>query len=77
MEPKLEDILRQGYAIEHDEYALGTSCVAAPIFAHTGYVPAAVTITGPTVRIRPKVLDLIPKIKKVYSFFQADKNSAV
>ena len=64
LEPKLEVIRRQGYAVEHDEYALGTSCVAAPIFAHTGYVPAAVTITGPTVRIKPKVLDLIPKVKK-------------
>jgi len=65
LKPKIEDILSQGYAVEHEEYALGTSCVAAPIFDHTGSVQASVTITGPTVRIKPKVFDLIPKVKNV------------
>jgi DNA-binding IclR family transcriptional regulator len=65
LEPKLEEILQQGYAVEHEEYGLGISCVAAPIFDHTGSVPASVTITGPTARLRPKVFDLIPKVKKV------------
>ena len=64
LEPKLEEILHQGYAVEHEEYALGISCVAAPIFDHTGCVQASVTITGPTVRIRPKVFDFIPKARK-------------
>jgi len=63
LKPKLEDIQLQGYAVEHEEYALGTSCVAAPIFDHTGSVQASVTITGPTVRIKPMVFDLIPKVK--------------
>jgi IclR family transcriptional regulator, KDG regulon repressor len=61
LEPKLEEILHQGYAIEHEEYCPGLSCVAAPIFDHTGQVSAAVTITGPTARIQPKVSDFIPK----------------
>jgi len=64
LKPEIEDILHQGYAVEHEEYALGTSCVAAPIFDHTGSVQALVTITGPTVHIKPKVLDLIPLVKK-------------
>ena len=64
LKPRFEDIQRQGYAVEHEEYTLGTSCVAAPIFDYTGSVQASVTITGPTVRIKPKVSDLIPKVKK-------------
>jgi len=63
LKPKFEDIQRQGYAVEHEEYAIGTSCVAAPIFDHTSSVQAAMTITGPTVRIKPKALDLIPLVK--------------
>jgi len=64
LEPKLSKIVRQGYAVEHEEYGLGISCVAAPIFDHTGCVPAAVTITGPTIRIKPNIFEFIPKVKK-------------
>jgi DNA-binding IclR family transcriptional regulator len=71
LEAKLQEILRQGYEVEHEEYDLGISCVAAPIFDHTGNVPASVTITGPTVRIRPKVLDLIPKVKNAGEYISA------
>jgi DNA-binding IclR family transcriptional regulator len=64
LEPELEKISNQGYAIEHEEYGIGISCVAAPIFGHTGNVTAAVTITGPTARIKPSVVRLIPKVRK-------------
>ncbi len=64
LEPKLDKIFRKGYAVENEEYGLGISCVAAPIFDHTGCVPAAVTITGPTIRIKPNIFDFIPKVKK-------------
>jgi DNA-binding IclR family transcriptional regulator len=64
LEPELEKILNQGYAFEHGEYGIGISCVAAPIFNHTGHVNAALTITGPTARIKPCVAKLIPKVRK-------------
>ena len=64
LKPELEKIFNQGYAIEHEEYGIGISCVAAPIFNHSGYVNAALTITGPTARIKPNVNELIPKVRK-------------
>ncbi|MCF8069018.1 MAG: IclR family transcriptional regulator [Desulfobacterales bacterium] len=64
LESMLAEILHQGHAVEHEEYGIGISGVAAPIFDHMGCVSASVTITGATARMRPKVFDLIQKVKK-------------
>lgn len=72
LKPELEKILKQGYATEHEEYGIGISCVAAPIFDHSGYVNAAVTITGPTARIKPNVHELIPKVRKASDKISVD-----
>ncbi len=42
----LPEIKRQGYAIDHEEYAQGVRCIAAPIFSHTGLPAAAVSVTA-------------------------------
>lgn len=41
LQEELELIRRQGYAIDHEEYALGLLCFAAPIFDYTGKVVGA------------------------------------
>ncbi len=64
LEPELDKILRQGYAVEHEEYGIGSSCVAAPIFDNTAEVKVAIAISGPTARIKPNVKELIPQVKK-------------
>lgn len=64
LEERLEPIARQGYAVEHEEYNIGLSCIAAPVLDHKGNVTAALTVSGPTVRLKADLSKLIPKVKK-------------
>jgi IclR family acetate operon transcriptional repressor len=41
----LEQIVRQGYATDNEEYLRGMLCLAAPVFDYTGRVVASVGIT--------------------------------
>lgn len=62
---ELQKIYKQGYAVEIEENEAGISCIAAPIFDHLGRVTAAVSISGPTLRMTTERLhDLQELIKK-------------
>lgn len=54
---ELQAILRQGYALQDEEYYLGMRGVAAPIFDAFGTVVGAVGVSGPSVRIKSSDLD--------------------
>ena len=43
----------EGVAFEHQESVLGNSCVAAPILDSARYPVAAVSLSGPPLRLRP------------------------
>lgn len=47
----LERINSQGYALSRGERVAGASCISAPIFDATGKVVAAITLSGPTIRL--------------------------
>lgn len=47
----LEGIRQLGYAVDDEEYTIGTRAAAAPIFGHDGKIVAALSIPGPTSRI--------------------------
>jgi IclR family transcriptional regulator, KDG regulon repressor len=47
----LKKIRARGYAVSHGERAVGASCVSAPVFDATGKPIAAITISGPTIRL--------------------------
>ena len=47
----LKKIQAQGYAVSHGESTAGASCVSAPVFDATGKPIAAITISGPTIRM--------------------------
>jgi IclR family KDG regulon transcriptional repressor len=47
----LKKIQAQGYAVSHGERTAGASCVSAPVFDATGKPIAAITISGPTIRM--------------------------
>jgi IclR family transcriptional regulator, acetate operon repressor len=50
---ELAIVRRVGTAIESQEAVLGNACVAAPIFDADGRLLAAVSVSGPPMRLRP------------------------
>lgn len=51
LQAHLKQVRAQGYALDDEENEKGIRCVAAPIMDHTGEVIAAISISGPTVRM--------------------------
>ena len=52
----LAQIVRRGYSIDDEGFALGVRCVAAPLRDARGQVIAAIGISGPTARISAEKL---------------------
>ena len=63
LETELDRIRERGYAIDNEEIMDGLFCMAAPIRDYSGKVIAAVSVSGPTSRIKmeklPKALELV------------------
>ena len=53
LQRELAIVHRVGTAIESQEAVLGNACVAAPIFDSAGHLVAAVSVSGPPMRLRP------------------------
>ena len=53
LQRELAIVRRVGTAIESQEAVLGNACVAAPIFDADGDLVAAVSVSGPPLRLRP------------------------
>jgi|PlaIllAssembly_1097288.scaffolds.fasta_scaffold344708_2 DNA-binding IclR family transcriptional regulator len=47
---ELANIRKQGFAIDNEENETGVRCLGAPIFDHTGYAFAGISISGPAYR---------------------------
>lgn len=56
LEAELAKIREQGYAFDNEEFMEGLKCIAAPIRDYTGKVCAAISISGPTSRLRGEKL---------------------
>jgi DNA-binding IclR family transcriptional regulator len=78
----LKMVRNQGYAVDDEEDHLGTRCVAAPVRNELGHVIAAISVSGPTIRITWKkiqdrfkdlVLDTALDISRQLGF-QEDKD---
>jgi len=54
MKEELCQIRQRGYAIDDEENELGIRCVGAPIFNYRDEVIAAISISGPTLRVTPE-----------------------
>ncbi|MFC4767849.1 IclR family transcriptional regulator [Effusibacillus consociatus] len=57
----LELVRQRGYALDLQENEMGITCVAAPIFDHTGAVVASVSVSAPTIRMQPERLEELAK----------------
>ncbi|MFC7446600.1 IclR family transcriptional regulator [Rhodococcus daqingensis] len=51
---QLTRVLETGVAFEHEESALGITCVAVPVLGQGDEPLAAISVTGPTGRFRPE-----------------------
>lgn len=61
----LEEMRKNGYTIDNQEYVEGIKCVAAPIFDHKGDVRFSLSTTGPAFRMtEEKINKLILIIKE-------------
>jgi DNA-binding IclR family transcriptional regulator len=61
--PETSDIRNRGYAVAVDELERGLSALAAPIFGPDGDVVAALSISGPTIRLtRERIAELAPAL---------------
>jgi DNA-binding IclR family transcriptional regulator len=56
LEQELEQVRKHGYAIASDELEVGFTALAAPVRNHFGNVVAAISINGPSTRLKPQVL---------------------
>jgi IclR family acetate operon transcriptional repressor len=50
---ELEKVRRRGYAVDNGEDSQGARCIAAPIFDPEGRVCAAISLSGPGIRVKP------------------------
>jgi IclR family transcriptional regulator, KDG regulon repressor len=48
---ELEKVKQKGYALDLEENEYGIRCIAVPVFDYSGNVVAAVSISGPTIRM--------------------------
>jgi DNA-binding IclR family transcriptional regulator len=61
MTRELKDVVRNGFATSIDELEIGLSAMAAPVRGARGEVIAALSISGPTLRMTPaRIAELRP-----------------
>ncbi len=48
---ELEAVKQRGYALDLQENEVGITCIAVPIFDHAGNAVAALSVSGPTIRM--------------------------
>jgi DNA-binding IclR family transcriptional regulator len=54
---ELATIRSRGYSIDNEEIEEGLVCIGAPVRDHTSQVVAAVSIAGPSSRVRPELIE--------------------
>lgn len=65
LQVQLQRVRKNGYAWDLEEYEPHIRCVAAPVWDHSGAVNAALSITGPAVRMAtPRLRQLAPLIQE-------------
>jgi IclR family acetate operon transcriptional repressor len=60
----LARVRRQGYALDNEEVDLGASCIAVPIFTDGSRATHAVSLSGPTARIKTQQKAMITELLK-------------
>jgi IclR family acetate operon transcriptional repressor len=58
-----DEIRKRGYATSVDELEVGLTAIAAPVLGTNGVAIAALSISGPTTRLKPRIEKLAPLLK--------------
>ena len=65
LKSELEEVKEKGYAVDKEEQEIGLYCIGAPILGKNNQAIAALSISGPTARMKKLDLeDTISKLKK-------------
>lgn len=56
---ELQFVRERGYALDNEENEYGITCMAVPLFDHTGKVISAMSISGPSMRMTEERLQLL------------------
>jgi IclR family transcriptional regulator, acetate operon repressor len=67
LEHDLDRTRTRGFAIDNEEHDLGVVCVAAAIIGHDGEPTAALSVSGPSERMRAADLDALGAIVRTHS----------
>ncbi|HSW35056.1 MAG TPA: IclR family transcriptional regulator [Candidatus Limnocylindrales bacterium] len=74
LKEELEKVKINQYAIDQEEREDGVVCIAAPVFSSTKKITAAISISGPTSRIKekdlPRFIELLKKHTQYLSHIQ-------
>ena len=71
LESQLAEIRRRGYSVDDQEFEEGLRCVAVPLFSPDHQIAAAISASGPTVRINERTIPrLAEKLKEAASRIQ-------
>lgn len=62
LQKAIQTIKAQGYAMDDEECELGARCVAAPLYNYDNKVIAAISITGPSMRLNNEKLERLKKL---------------
>jgi len=66
LEQELKKVKEQGFAFDQEECEDGACCIGVPLRDFTGEVVAAMSISGPSIRLTPKRLEeLVPLMKEM------------
>jgi DNA-binding IclR family transcriptional regulator len=69
---ELEEVKRNHYALDHEEREEGVFCIAAPVYNSSRKVIAAISISGPTVRLKEEGMKEIVTLLKVNAQLLSD-----
>lgn len=64
MRKVLVEVRQQGYALDNEEVELGAFCIAAPIFSNGSHPLHALSLSGPTPRMRAQQKAIIKELTK-------------
>jgi len=63
---ELEKVREQGFALDYEECEEGACCIAVPLTNARGRVEAAISVSGPSVRVtKERMEELIPLMREV------------